>query len=186
MFAAMSGLTLEVVEGPDAGRQVALTGPVEIGRDPGSSLTLNDQQVSRRHVRVTPNGAGAVVEDLGSSNGTFVNRNELMGTVAVAAGDELIVGVSVIALRSRQQVAAQPSAVRPVPPALAIPPTRPTFTDPPQPRAGGASAGDGSSYGEYGKLANYTDSRVKLRARLAPLALFLLVTLIVVIFFATR
>jgi len=182
----MAELTLEVVEGPDAGRQVVLSGPVEIGRDPSVSLTLDDPRVSRHHVRVTPQGAGAVVEDLGSSNGTFVNRNELMGPVAVDAGDELLVGVSVIALRSREQVVAQPSAVRPVPQAFAVAPARPTFTDPLQPETGAAPQGDGSSFGDYGKLANYTDSRVKLRAKLAPLAVFLLVALIVVIFFATR
>src|SRR5207302_127516 len=48
-----SDLRLDIVEGPGAGRQVALIGTVAIGRDPGSQLVLDDTLVSRRHARVS-------------------------------------------------------------------------------------------------------------------------------------
>src|SRR4051794_2299774 len=108
----MAQLTLEVVEGPDAGTQVALQHSLEIGRDPRSGLVLNDGQVSRMHARVTPRDGDAVVEDLRSSNGTFVNSNELIAPTLVTAGDQLLIGVSVLELRSAEQMRARPSVVR--------------------------------------------------------------------------
>src|ERR1700733_11403248 len=81
IFAAVVGeLNLEVIEGPDAGKQIAVDRAVVIGRDPGSDLVLDDGEVSERHARVTPSPDGsATVEDLESANGTFVNQNELEG-----------------------------------------------------------------------------------------------------------
>ena len=57
-----------------------------------------------------------MVEDLESTNGTFVNHDEVHSPVALAPGDELLVGVTVMQLRSPEQVRAQASAVRAVPP----------------------------------------------------------------------
>jgi pSer/pThr/pTyr-binding forkhead associated (FHA) protein len=67
-------LLLEIVEGPGAGRQHRVEGPVVLGRDAGADVVLDDARVSRRHARMTPEPGGIVVEDLGSRNGTFVNR----------------------------------------------------------------------------------------------------------------
>src|SRR5215210_8604214 len=119
-------LTLEIVEGPGAGKSLQVTAPIVIGRDSAADLTLADDQASRRHARLTPRDRdGLVVEDLGSTNGTFVNREEVHGPTPVAAGDELVVGVTVLQLRGAEEVARQPSAVRPVPPPLAAQPRRP-------------------------------------------------------------
>jgi predicted component of type VI protein secretion system len=138
-------LTLEIVEGPCAGRQVLLDRPIVIGRALDSDLVLEDAEVSRHHARVTPKGAGlAVVDDLGSANGTFVGRNQLNGPAQLKPGDELLVGVTLMLVRSGQQVAAQPSAVRPVPLALASAPRTPDYVDPELIRAElGPSAPDG-------------------------------------------
>src|SRR5512133_4317641 len=120
-------LLFEIVEGPDAGRQIELTGPLVLGRDSSADVVLDDGQISRRHARVTPSGAGIVVEDLESTNGTFVNHDEVHAPVALAPGDELLVGVTVMQLRSPEQVRAQASAVRAVPPGLATPERRPAY-----------------------------------------------------------
>ena len=82
MLRAVAGeLNLEVIEGPDAGKQVALDRPIVIGRGPDSDLVLEDGEVSAQHARITPSPDGtATVEDLESTNGTFVNGNELDGS----------------------------------------------------------------------------------------------------------
>jgi pSer/pThr/pTyr-binding forkhead associated (FHA) protein len=166
-------LTLEIVEGPDAGKSARLAGTIEIGRDPAVGFALRDEQVSRRHARISSRGGGAIVEDLGSRNGTFVNDQPVSGPTSIAAGDEVLVGVSVLALRT----AAQPSAVRPVPPALAVPERRPTFVDPPEgapPRL------------VVPELDRLVDRRTKAQARLAPFALLVLVMFIVAIYLGTQ
>jgi hypothetical protein len=126
----VADFTLEIVEGPNAGMQVSLDRPIEVGRDPGVALILHDELVSRHHARITPTRGGATVEDLGSTNGTFVNGNELHGPTFTSAGDQILVGVSVIQLRSAQQVADRPAAVRQVPAALRVPEHRPDYLPP--------------------------------------------------------
>ena len=111
----MPELILEIVEGDEAGRQEALTGPIEIGRDASTTLSLQDEQMSRRHARVSAQGDLAIVEDLGSTNGTFVNEQPIEGPRALQAGDRIRVGLTVIELRTAQDVQRQPSAVQPVP-----------------------------------------------------------------------
>src|SRR6266581_2674565 len=117
----MAELTLEVVEGPGAGTQVQLSGPLVVGRSEAVAFKVHDELVSREHARITPYEGGAVVEDLGSTNGTFVNGNEIHGATRITAGDQVQVGVTVIEVRSRDQVLRQPSAVMPIPPGLALP-----------------------------------------------------------------
>ena len=82
MLAPVAGeINLEVIEGPDAGKQIAVDRAIVIGRDAESDLVLDDGEVSGQHARVTPALDGsATVEDLESTNGTFVNQNELDGT----------------------------------------------------------------------------------------------------------
>src|SRR3954469_25202252 len=112
----MAGLTLEIVEGAQAGRQVQLESVVDIGRDTSLPLHLaDDAQVSRRHARVTAQGGQAVVEDLGSTNGTYVNEQPIHAPRPIAPGDKIRIGLTVMELRSAQQVQARPSAVQPRP-----------------------------------------------------------------------
>ena len=111
----MPELILEIVEGDEAGRQEALTGPIEIGRDASTTLSIQDEQMSRRHARVSAQGDLAIVEDLGSTNGTYVNEQPIEGPRALQAGDRIRVGLTVLELRTAQDVQRQPSAVQPVP-----------------------------------------------------------------------
>jgi predicted component of type VI protein secretion system len=182
MLAPMSALTLEIIEGPGAGRQVGLAVPCVIGRSPEAELRIDDSQVSRRHASVSPAADGsAIVEDLGSANGTFINHNQVQGPERLDPGDELLIGVSVILLRSSQQVAAQPNATRLVPAALAMAPREPDYVNPNAVAAELAPAAAGIQ-----ELERYLDVRVRRRAQLAPLALLLLIALALCIYFATR
>jgi pSer/pThr/pTyr-binding forkhead associated (FHA) protein len=175
-------LTLEIVEGPGAGQQLALARPVVLGRAADADLVLADGEVSRHHARVSPAPEGyAIVEDLGSANGTFVNQNEVEGAARIDPGDELLLGVTLMQVRSRQQVADQPSAVRAVPPPLATTPRAPDYVNPELLRAEAAprQPSPGSP-----ALEKYLDTRVRRRAQLAPLAMFVLVALALIIYFA--
>jgi hypothetical protein len=61
-----------------AGTEVRLEGWIMIGRSPTSDLVLDDPFVSQTHARVVPRGQLHFVEDLGSTNGTFVNGHEVV------------------------------------------------------------------------------------------------------------
>jgi hypothetical protein len=108
----MPELILEIVEGAEAGRTLALDRPLDVGRDPAMPIALlGDMQASRRHARLTPQDGGAVVEDLGSANGTFVNDQPIHSPRPVRPGDRVRVGLTVLEVRSPQQVRERPSAV---------------------------------------------------------------------------
>ena len=111
----MAELILEIVEGDDAGRQTPLEGSIEIGREGSTGLALDDEQASRRHARVTAQGDTATVEDLGSTNGTYLNGQPIEGERTLRPGDRLRVGLTVFELRTSADVQRQPSAVIPVP-----------------------------------------------------------------------
>src|SRR4051812_43999880 len=114
----MAELLLEIVEGPGAGKQVPLDTVVDVGREPSLPLHLDeDTQVSRRHARFSAVGGGVAVEDLGSTNGTYVNEQPISSPRTLNPGDKVRVGLTVLELRTKQQVAARPSAVQ-VRPAL--------------------------------------------------------------------
>ena len=106
---------IEVIEGADAGRKLELGAPLEIGREPGLALVLDDEQASRRHALITLDGAVAVVEDLGSLNGTFVNDQPVERPRRLVSGDRVLIGTTVVELRDARDVARQPSAVLAVP-----------------------------------------------------------------------
>ncbi len=111
----MADLILEIVEGDDAGRQTPLEGSIEIGREASTGLPIDDEQASRRHARVTAQGDIAMVEDLGSTNGTYLNESPVEGQQTIRPGDRLRVGLTVFELRTAVDVQRQPSAVIPVP-----------------------------------------------------------------------
>jgi pSer/pThr/pTyr-binding forkhead associated (FHA) protein len=178
-------LNLEVIEGPDAGKQLALDGPVVIGRGPEADLVLEDGEASAQHARVTPSPDGtATVEDLETANGTFVNGNELIGPTHLDADDELLVGVSVIKLRTAEELLRQPSAVIQIPPSLAMAPRAPTYVNPEVVKT--EQAAPAAAQAGHPTVDKYLDVRVRRRANLAPLALFVLIAIVLIIYFASR
>jgi pSer/pThr/pTyr-binding forkhead associated (FHA) protein len=92
--------TLVVTEGPLAGTSLPLRqSGVLIGRNPECALVLDDDYASGRHCRIYPSGEGWFVEDLGSTNGTFMGRDKLTSPRPVEVGSSLRIGKTVIELR---------------------------------------------------------------------------------------
>src|SRR2546421_2223634 len=83
--------SLWVTSGSRAGESVGVTGELVIGRE-NADLTIDDAEVSRRHVAVRLEGGQLEVEDLGSANGTFVNGSRIEGPVKVGGGAKIRVG----------------------------------------------------------------------------------------------
>ncbi|MGH1503427.1 MAG: FHA domain-containing protein [Acidimicrobiales bacterium] len=96
----MAASVLVVVE-PDelAGRSFPLGGTLSIGRAAGCEITLDDTYISQVHARVLPGESGLLVEDLGSTNGTYLNRQRVTVPVVAHAGDRLQVGSIVMEFR---------------------------------------------------------------------------------------
>jgi pSer/pThr/pTyr-binding forkhead associated (FHA) protein len=83
---------LLVKRGPDAGAKYVLDGEVtRVGRHPESDIFLDDITVSRRHAEFVRDGSGYLVRDVGSLNGTYVDR-ERIEEVPLKSGDEVQVG----------------------------------------------------------------------------------------------
>lgn len=85
---------LIATRGPNAGSEFALDPEhTTIGRHPDSDIFLDDVTVSRRHVEVERSGDGYIVRDVGSLNGTYLNREGIEGDHPLRNGDELQVGL---------------------------------------------------------------------------------------------
>lgn len=67
-----------------------------LGRAPDAVVRIASAKVSRRHARITVAGDRAHLEDLGSRNGTFVGRHRIAAPVALADGDEILIGPAVL------------------------------------------------------------------------------------------
>ncbi|HYN32298.1 MAG TPA: FHA domain-containing protein [Ilumatobacteraceae bacterium] len=79
------------------GMSIALTGDVTLGREPGCTIMIDDDAfVSQLHLRVFDYEGQPMVEDLGSTNGTFHNGSKLVGAKLVHPGDRIQVGTTLI------------------------------------------------------------------------------------------
>src|SRR3954452_25131003 len=90
----MAGETLKVVAGNATGSSIALERELVIGRaTPGDGSLGGDGEISRVHARVYRDASGQLtVEDLGSTNGTFVNGTRVAAATPLRPGDQLRVG----------------------------------------------------------------------------------------------
>lgn len=90
---------LEIIEGPDKGQIFTLQdGDVFIGRHGQCDLVLHDPEVSRRHVKLAPGESGWWLDDLGSTNGSFVNGQRITHQTT-APGDRIQIGQSVLVIQ---------------------------------------------------------------------------------------
>src|SRR4051794_41606089 len=99
------------------GREVECTPDAVIGRE-GTDIVLQDPEVSRRHAAIRVQGEDVAIEDLGSTNGTFVNDQRIEGTRALRDGDTVRFGNTVWRLRApaaAQVASPQVTAPRAVP-----------------------------------------------------------------------
>jgi DNA segregation ATPase FtsK/SpoIIIE, S-DNA-T family len=104
------GLTLKIVDGPDAGNRYALIqGTNEIGRSPGAEVPLTDPSVGWNHARIVVTD-DAVVTDLGSKNGTYIDGRALSSPEVLKPGQRLRFGRSVAELRGTVVVGAHTSS----------------------------------------------------------------------------
>ncbi len=90
---------LTIVDPPDkAGATFAINTELSIGRAAGCQVTLDDTYISQIHTRLNRGESGVVVEDLGSTNGTYLNRQRVTAPTVVTIGDRIQVGSIVMEL----------------------------------------------------------------------------------------
>ncbi len=104
---------------------------ITLGRDITNDIVINDPEVSRHHMRLTRGAGGYTVEDLGSTNGTFVNGQRLTGAKPLNNGDMLGLGETVTL--GYEMMRERPVGVAPEEPVTAPSPAARPLTTPPPP-----------------------------------------------------
>jgi ABC transport system ATP-binding/permease protein len=94
---AQANYWLIVQQGPEPGRKIDLTdGEVVLGRDSSANIVFDSTAVSRQHARLRVDDQSVWLEDLGSSNGTYLNGDKIQGRAALKNGDRIGLGRSVV------------------------------------------------------------------------------------------
>jgi hypothetical protein len=168
----MAGESIRITGGPAQGQQIDIGQELQIGRSAGADGRLGDDpEISRQHARISRNPAGQlVVEDLGSTNGTYVNGQRIAGPTPLNPGDTVQMGRSTLTVEGAAgggqataigavpippsappPPAAAPPPPPPGPPTQQLPPTgaQPAYAQgpPPPPSPGGPGGPYGASSG---------------------------------------
>ena len=136
--------------GPTPGATFSLEGDqLVVGRDSASAIAINDAEVSRKHARLNFQGGKYVIEDLGSTNGTFVNGQRLVSPVVLKSGDVVSLGEQIVLMyealspdAGETVISARKSVPRPAPmpaPSPAALPMQQQYYTPPSPVAAPAA-----------------------------------------------
>lgn len=89
--------TLSIKNGPDAGKTFILDkNELMLGREATNDLVVNDPEVSRKHAVLRKIGSQYLIEDLGSTNGTFLLGNRISMPMMLQNGDEIMIGERVV------------------------------------------------------------------------------------------
>jgi pSer/pThr/pTyr-binding forkhead associated (FHA) protein len=108
----LTGITIRVLDGADRGRVYDnLNPPITVGREEGNTIQLNDERVSRFHVKIQEDHNRLVITDLESTNGTKVNGEDVQLRI-LRFGDMIQVGRSVLLFGSREQIALRLARLR--------------------------------------------------------------------------
>jgi hypothetical protein len=154
------------MQGNDSFRLIVRRGPqpnqvyelnkdiITVGRDITNDIVINDPEVSRHHMRFTRGAGGFTLEDLGSTNGTFINGQRLTGAKPLSNGDMIGLGETVtlgyeVSNPNRVEAPASPYARQPAQPAgspFVVPPDNPQPAPPPY------------SYGQQQPAAAYNEA----------------------------
>jgi hypothetical protein len=119
----MADFRLIVRTGPNPGTVFDLTKEVTmLGRDVTNDIPLGDAEISRQHARLTRTPGGVVLEDLGSTNGSFVNGDRLTSPRVLRSGDMIGLGENITLTF---EATAPEAAATVMSPARAAPPPRP-------------------------------------------------------------
>ncbi len=96
--------TVAIEKGPKElrGVNIAVNGPVIVGRSPGSDIVIGAEYVSSRHARFVLMGQNLFIEDLGSTNGTAVNGRYITEPTTLRNGDKVTVGDVTMRVRYAQ------------------------------------------------------------------------------------
>lgn len=117
-----SNYQLVVKTGPTPGQTLVLDGTeFSIGRDINNDFVINDTEMSRKHAKIYIYGQGFVIEDLGSTNGTFVNGQRLTGIHKLSPGDSIAFGENVNCVFQVPDVDSDATRVSVQPPVYAPP-----------------------------------------------------------------
>jgi hypothetical protein len=131
----MAGESLKIIAGNATGSSIALDNELVIGRStPGLGSLGGDSEISRVHARIFHDPSGQLtVEDLGSTNGTFVNGNRVSGAQPLRSGDQVRVGQTTMTVEGGAADGATaigaiipPAAASAPPPPAAVAATPPT------------------------------------------------------------
>jgi hypothetical protein len=108
----MTAVTLRVLDGADRGRAFEeVDAPLTIGREEGNTIRLNDDRISRFHVKIQQDEDKLVLTDLTSTNGTKVNGAETQVRI-LRYGDLITIGRSMLIFGSREQIAERLARLR--------------------------------------------------------------------------
>jgi len=108
----MALVTLRILDGAERGRVFEdLEPPVTIGREEGNTIQLNDERVSRFHVKIQDDHDRLVLTDLESTNGTKVNGETIQLRI-LRVGDTILIGRSVLLFGSREEIAKRLAKLR--------------------------------------------------------------------------
>jgi len=92
---------LAVTSGPLKGTTIPLgSAPILIGRSPTCTLVIDDDYCSSKHCRIYPDGSAWFVEDLGSTNGTFLGNQRVEDPVPFRQGERVRIGATTLELRA--------------------------------------------------------------------------------------
>jgi pSer/pThr/pTyr-binding forkhead associated (FHA) protein len=121
--------------GPNPGKVFELTmDSMSIGREASNDIVVQEAELSRNHARISRRGGAFVLEDLGSTNGTFVNRQRITSPRTLAPGDEIGLGENVVVVFQGEGAAATVAASGRAPATRQPPPPPPpqAYAPPPQ------------------------------------------------------
>ncbi len=118
----MPAPTLLITVGPDAGTSHSLAEDAVIGRSLRADIVLSDEAASREHARLRPEGLTVVIEDLDSSNGSWINGERIDAPRRLEGGDVIQIGdtTMILSLETGEQptdtlTPSEPTVIRPPP-----------------------------------------------------------------------